>query len=183
VKETAHPPPRVWKGRTYPERLGRHPVADVSWHDARAYCEWLSQKTGRPYRLPTEAEWEKAARGTDGRVYPWGDEFDTVKCNSDEDHILGTTPVGQYSPGGDSPYGAADMVGNVWEWCSTLERKYPYRPDDREDLDAEGERVLRGGSFYQDRSVVRCAYRISHYPDLRLDHFGFRVAISAGSPE
>jgi formylglycine-generating enzyme required for sulfatase activity len=186
VQETGHQAPDHWEwgpNPKYPEGLGEHPVVRVSWDDAWDYCEWLSHKTGKPYRLPTEAEWEKAARGTDGRAYPWGDEFDTAKCNSDEDDIAETTPVGQYSPGGDSPYGAADMAGNVWEWCSTLYRGYPYRPDDREDLDTWGQRVVRGGSSYNHRWVVRCAFRLRYDPDDRMVNFGFRVVASLGSPE
>lgn len=120
VRDTDHGPPRHWEGDTYPEGLGDHPVANVTWHDAMAYCAWLREKTGRHYRLPTEAEWEKAA-GWDPeaearRRYPWGDTFDPERCNSREGGPGGTTPVGQYSPDGDSPYGAVDMAGNVWEW-------------------------------------------------------------------
>ena len=116
VQDTGHQPPGQWKDAQYPEGLGDHPVVAVSWHDAVAYCEWLSEKTDRPYRLPAEAEWEKAARGTDGRGFPWGDEWDESKCNTREGGPGTTIPVGQYSPDGDSPYGLADMAGNVWEW-------------------------------------------------------------------
>jgi toxoflavin biosynthesis protein ToxD len=104
---------------------GDHPVVYVSLRDAMAYCAWLNDALRGELkdlivRLPTEAEWEKAARGADGRIWPWGDEFDQIKCNSDESKKGGTTPVGTYSPQGDSPYGAADMAGNVWEWCHTM---------------------------------------------------------------
>ncbi|MBI5054182.1 MAG: SUMF1/EgtB/PvdO family nonheme iron enzyme, partial [Chloroflexi bacterium] len=101
-----------------------HPVVNVSWRDAMAYCEWLytidlagfQNPRGLKVRLPTEAEWEKAARGEDGRIYPWGNDFDSSKCNSSVSGIGGTTPVGKYLLQGDSPYGVADMSGNVWEW-------------------------------------------------------------------
>ena len=103
VRETGHRAPYGWNGGQYPEGKGYHPVVWVYWEDAVAYCQWLARKTGIPYCLPTEAEWEKAARGTDGRIYPWGNGWDKNKCNSSEGGAGGTTPVGQYSPAGDSP--------------------------------------------------------------------------------
>jgi len=176
VQDTGHEPPRHWEGDQYPEELGDHPVVYVTWHDAVAYCEWLSEKTGQPYRLPTEAEWEKAARGTDGRQFPWGDEWDASKCNTREGGPGTTTPVGQYSPHGDSPYGVTDMAGNVWEWCSSLFQDYPYDLDDgREDLEAGGVRVLRGGSWLHSQDFARCVERLRNYPDLSNHYLGFRL--------
>ncbi|MEW5718366.1 MAG: SUMF1/EgtB/PvdO family nonheme iron enzyme, partial [Chloroflexota bacterium] len=130
------------KNRTYPKEREKHPVVLVTWRDAVAYCKWAGG------RLPTEAEWEKAASWDEAkkekRVYPWGKEFDKNKCNSSESGIGGTTPVGKYSPQGDSAYGVADMAGNVWEWCNSLYRGYPYRADDgREDAQSDGARVVR----------------------------------------
>jgi len=178
VLDTGHKPPPHWLPQ-YPEELDDHPVVYVSWHDAVAYCKWLSQKTGKSYCLPSEAEWEKAARGTDGREFPWGNEWDASKCNSAEGGPGCTTPVGKYSPAGDSPYGAADMAGNVWEWCSSLYRGYPYDPGDgREDWVAEGVRVLRGGAFYYNRRYVRCACRLRSDPFYRDWDLGFRVVVS-----
>ncbi len=157
VKETGQRPPRDWDGDQYPPEKGDHPVVNVSWEDAQAYCRWLSEKSGKAYRLPTEAEWEKAARGTDGRVYPWGDDFDPQRCNVAETGLGGTSPVGQFSPQGDSPYGCADMAGNVWEWTHSLYKSYPYRVDDgREDEAASGYRVVRGGSFVSSRGGALC---------------------------
>jgi len=183
VRETKHSPPRHWEGDTYAEGLGDHPVVLVTWHDAGAYCLWLREKTGRPYRLPSEAQWEKAARGADGRTYPWGDEFDGARCNSGEDEIRTTAPVGQYSPQGDSPYGLADMAGNVWEWTSTLFRPYAYDAEDgREEEEEVALRVLRGGAFNYDRRRVRCAYRGRLLPDSRSSYLGFRVVVFPGSP-
>ena len=146
------------------------------------YCSWLSQMTGRLYRLPSEAEWEKAARGTDGRIYPWGDEPpDERRCNFGM-NVGGTKPVGRYSPQGDSPYGCADMAGNVWEWTRSLYKDYPYDPEDgREDLEADHRvlRVLRGGAFYE-VWFVRCAARLGIFPNDRSGYYGFRlVAVRA----
>jgi len=157
VAATGHKPPSHWKGQTPPDELLDHPVVNVTWHDAVAYAEWVGA------RLPTEEEWEKAARGTDGRVYPWGDAFDPDRCNTYESDIGSTTPVGQYSPGGDSPYGCADMAGNVWEWTSS---------------EWDEHRVVRGGSWSSYQGFARCAYR---FRLITVDYYGslgFRVVVS-----
>jgi formylglycine-generating enzyme required for sulfatase activity len=182
VAATGHPAPGHWPEGAYPPNKSNHPVVYVNWHDAVAYCQWLSEATGKECRLPTEAEWEKAA-GWDveqgvKRTYPWGDEFDASLCNTVESGIGDTTPVGVY-PGGASPYGVMDMSGNVWEWCSSFYWDYPYDPDDgREDLEAEGTRVLRGGAFGNDRRSVRCTYRYGSSPYDRVRDDGFRVMVS-----
>jgi formylglycine-generating enzyme required for sulfatase activity len=179
VKETGHTPPRQWDEENYPGEKDDHPVVYVTWHDAMAYCRWLSEKTGKSYTLPSEAEWEKAARGEDGRIYPWGKEFDPLRCNTKEGGVGNTTPVGQYSRQGDSPYGCVDMAGNVWEWTRSILRDYPYVPDDgREDLEDPGPRVLRGGSWYHDQLNARCAARYSNVPRYRPNNVGFRVVVS-----
>jgi formylglycine-generating enzyme required for sulfatase activity len=195
VRETRHPAPQDWKDENYPSEKGDHPAVYISWHDAMAYCQWISENSGKKYRLPTEAEWEKAARGENGWIYPWGNDWDEKKVNSGEGGPGGTTPVGQYSPGGDSPYGLADMAGNVWEWTQSLwgkarekpEFRYPYDPQDskREDLKAGNEvaRVLRGGSFDNLRYYMRCAVRLGYDPGGRFNLIGFRVVLSPTASE
>jgi formylglycine-generating enzyme required for sulfatase activity len=181
--------PEHWKDGKLPGVKGDHPVVTVRWHDAMAYCRWLAEVTGKAYRLPSEAEWEKAARGTDGRIWPWGNEWDPKRCNSAEGTPRRTTPVGQFSPRGDSAYGCVDMAGNVWEWTLNLwgeepedpDFKYPYDPEDgRENLvEAEGTRVTRGGAFNNAERYARCACRIPNGPDLQSHFVGFRVCVAA----
>jgi formylglycine-generating enzyme required for sulfatase activity len=184
--------------------VDNHPVVWVSWHEALAYCQWLTTKlvssdlTPEPLRrllaskqagqgwrvtLPSEAEWEKAARGTDGRIFPWGDKEDTDKANYDDTGIRSTSAVGCF-PGGASPFAAEEMSGSVWEWTRSLwgkdweepEFKYPYKVDDgRERLDASADvlRVLRGGSWGGSANLARCAcrYRFPSRPPVRLLRF------------
>jgi toxoflavin biosynthesis protein ToxD len=169
--------PRGWSGLRYVEELRDHPVIWISWQDAQAYVHWISEKTGESYRLPTEAEWEKAARGTDARVYPWGDSFDPWRCNTMESGKRQTTPVGVYSPGGDSIWEVCDVIGNVWEWTSSVLKNYPYRADDgREAPDAPGKRVVRGGAWYYSRKLARCSSREGMLPDYSSNSMGFRLA-------
>lgn len=166
--------PGLWENKRF--NGSAQPVVGVNWYEAVAYCNWLAAKTSKPYRLPGEAEWEKAARGTDGRIYPWGNEWDQTKLNSEEGGLSYTTPVGYYPPDVDSPYGAADMAGNVWEWTLSLYQDYPYDPTDgREDHESPGKRVVRGGAFGYDRRFARCAARYNFNPDYRSEFVGFRV--------
>jgi formylglycine-generating enzyme required for sulfatase activity len=191
-------------------QLPNHPVKYVSWRDALAYCQWLEKilkewegtpeplanllrkgdEEGRIWHitLPSEAEWEKAARGTDSRIYPWGNEPDPNRANYDKTGIGTTSPVGCF-PGGASPYGVEDMGGNVWEWTRSLWGKdfvkpdfgYPYHPDDgRENISASADilRVLRGGAFDSIGSIVRCAFRYWDFPYGRYWYGGFRVVAS-----
>lgn len=180
----AHPanPKEKWEDKA------DHPVVQVSWDDTMAYCKWFNESFKSELgdlllRLPTEAEWEKAARGAYGNEWPWGNEFDLSKCNSAEGKKGDTTPVGAYSSaGGDSPYFCADMVGNVWEWTHSRFVKYPYHAKDgREDEASRDSRVLRGGSFLNHRYYARCAYRDNYTPDDRYYFIGFRVCVSSPS--
>ncbi len=182
-------PPKGYLGTDWQTQLQRldHPVVCISWQDALVYTRWLAKMTGQPWRLPTEAEWEKAARWDAerqiSRVYPWGDAFDKARCNTSESGIKTTTSVGSY-PGGDSPSGALDMAGNVWEWTSTLFAPYPYTASDsREVEDSTRHRVLRGGSWDNGAKDARAACRSATRPDYFSDGgFGFRLALTpAGS--
>lgn len=182
VQATEHRVPNHWVRNEIPAGKEVHPVVKVSWADAVAYCQWLSQATGKPYRLPTEAEWEKAARGSAGWIYPWGNGWVEQHCNTLEGGAGDTTPVGAF-PAGASPYGLLDMVGNVWERCATeMGKPYPY--DIAEDewssdyLAKTGVRVLRGGSFYHPQHNARCTYRGGDAGDGRHADLGFRVLIS-----
>jgi len=190
VQSTGHRQPDHWEDRKPPRGKEDHPVVYVHWHEAMAYCRWLSEVTGKPYCLPSEAEWEKGARGNDGRIYPWGNQWDTERCNSEEGGKRDTTPVGAY-PQGASPYGLLDMAGNVGEWTRSLlisleaSFEYPYDPaDGRENLNIPGVtsvvRVVRGGAFYADHRYMRCAFRSNGTPYFRYKSRGFRVVVAPG---
>jgi formylglycine-generating enzyme required for sulfatase activity/predicted Ser/Thr protein kinase len=171
--------PKGWNGSDYPTGKEHHPVVNVTWHDALEYCHWLAEMTGKSYRLPSEAEWEKAARGTDGRIYPWGNQWEEKRCNTGEKGIGTTMPVGRYSPQGDSLYGVADMAGNVWEWTRSLYKPYPYHAEDGREIETSKDfRLLRGGSFYNYAWLARCAYRDRDSPDNWYNSVGFRVVVS-----
>jgi formylglycine-generating enzyme required for sulfatase activity len=153
-----------------------HPVTIVGWAQADAYCRWAGK------RLPTEAEWEKAARGEDGRRYPWGSRFDPDLLNAG--YTSGTAAVGSYA-GGVSSHGVLDMAGNVWEWTASLYRPYPYDPSDgREDPAARGARVNRGGSWYYGAWYARTTYRATaDHIYRRIADLGFRCARSEAPAE
>ena len=173
--------PYVWPdGGPPPDRLD-HPVTLVRWEDAVAYCDWLSRETGRAVRLPTEAEWEKAARGgAEGATYPWGDAFDRTRSNCLPDpqsrHAHGTTPRGTFPA---NPYGLHDVAGNVWEWVQDWysPRYYHESPPANPSGPEQGQmRVVRGGSWLvTDPRVLTCSHRHQVPPDTYSYAIGFRV--------
>ncbi|MCO5191917.1 MAG: formylglycine-generating enzyme family protein [Anaerolineae bacterium] len=154
-----HPVPVYWNKarRTYPEDKANYPVTFVNWHDAMEYAAWAGKF------LPTQEQWEKAARGINGRLYPWGNEWCDRRCNTAESGIHHTTHVGRYSPAGDSPYGCVDVSGNVWEWTATRDNSH------------DRAYVLRGGSWYNDQSDAHVTARIAHNPLGWYPVVGFRL--------
>lgn len=167
--------PLHWHASDPPAHLAEHPVVNVSLEDALAFCGWLSGAEGGTFRLPSEAEWEHAARGEDGRSFPWGDEWSVERANTRESGLASTTPVGSY-PTGASPYGVLDMAGNVWEWTTTADALYPYRADDgREHHDTPGRRIVRGGCYANPHGYARTACRFRMPPTMTNDFLGFRL--------
>jgi hypothetical protein len=153
-------------------KISNHPREAVSWYDAVAFCRWLSAELGYEVRLPTEQEWEKAARGTQGYLFPYGNEFDAQKCNTDEIGIKMTTAVGIF-PDGASPYGVLDMCGNVWEWCLN---EYS-NPNNIEINGIESRRTVRGGTWKDGQYFARSIHRDTREPSYRSTYGGgFRIA-------
>lgn len=160
VKATGHESPPHWQGKTPPAETAEHPVIYVYWDDAAAYAEWAAK------RLPGEEEWEKAARGTDGRDYPWGNQEPNAELCNFNRNLGGTTPVDKYSPQADSPYGCVDMSGNVWEWTDSWADEGRFR-------------ILSGGSWAEDSiKKLLCTARRWHFPYFESYHYGFRTVVS-----
>lgn len=182
-----YPPPRpaseqytIWNGAKYPTGHARRPMVHISWNDAQAYCQWLSEMTGQRFRLPTEAEWECAVRGgLEGKKYPWGDEDPVGRAVCD---LLWTGPgvipeVGSCPP---NAFGLYDMAGLVWEWCQDhYHRRYYDLPEATEPDPVNHapslHRVMRGGAWLTGTRTLRCAHRGKHRPDSATVGFGFRL--------
>ncbi len=185
VSKKRYEEPKNWILRKPPPGSEKYPVTNVSWQDAVAYCAWLSEQTKQIYRLPSEAEWEKAARSTDGRLYPWGNDWqEGLLCNNDSDAL---TPVSAF-PKGASPYGCLDMLGNVREWTSTIwgtsptqtDFPYPFSQDGRDDLSPGSSttyRIYRGGCFQDKPENLRCTVRYFSPENSKLNQRGFRVVM------
>ena len=185
VKETGHPAPernsvgssaQLWKDGVFPAEIAMHPVVNVSWNDAVAYAQWLAKKTGKPYRLPTEEEWEAAARGgLKGKAYPWGDGIDKAQAwYGQKWNGVQTTQLADF--GAPNPYGLLGMAGNVWQWTADwYVPTFNGRPV-AEELHLY--RVIRGGSWANEADFLKVNYRNFHPPDFRDFFVGFRLAMS-----
>ena len=165
--------PSFWNNLSY--NNPNQPVVGICWYEARAYCNWLSAQSGLSFRLPTEVEWEAAARGLNGRRFPYGHDFDSSRCNTFETHIRRATPIGVF-PNNATPEGCFDLCGNIATWTSSAFAPYPYDAEDgREDSEVEVRRVLRGVPFSFLGSAGSASWRHSLHPANRYYDFGLRL--------
>jgi len=168
LKQTGRPAPKYFDDAKFNQ--DDQPVVGVAWQEAKNYCAWAGK------RLPSEAEWEKAARGADAKIYPWGHQPDDKKANvrGMNDRYRYTAPIGKY-PQGQSPYGVMDMAGNVWEWTDSWYQPYPHN-DTKSGLFGEKFKVAKGGSWFSNMDLARTALRGKMLPDQRQNYIGFRCA-------
>ncbi|MCD4687273.1 MAG: formylglycine-generating enzyme family protein [Anaerolineae bacterium] len=167
--------PRFWHDSQWNGK--DHPVVGISWYEAVAFCQWLSEATGSNITLPTEQQWQHAAQGDDKRKYPWGNDWDSSRCNNSvsPNESQQTTSVHDYEGRGDSPFGVVDMTGNVWEWCFS-EHEIPDNLDMQRDIKRK---VLRGGSWeHMGEGWYEIANRMPRYPDHRNFTIGFRCSLT-----
>lgn len=160
--------PKQWSDRNW--NADDHPVVGVSWYEASAYASWAHKK------LPTEQQWERAARGTDGRIYPWGDQFDTANCNTEDSGIMKTSEVGHY-PKGVSPEGCYDMAGNIWEWTRTIYDSGEATDDFSPGVNYKKQPVIKGGSWEDKAEYKKCACRRTLKPIAKVNYAGFRCVM------
>jgi len=187
IDQRSYKHPFLWRNEDY--NLANHPAV-VSWYEAVAYCHWLTEQLqvvgelaeGQVIRLPTEAEWEKAARGTDGRIYPWGNDEPTPAHANYRETGSGIPSAVGCLPHGASPYGCLDMAGNVWEWCATKPdggyKPYPYTLENEwsdDYLAGDSPRMMRGGAFFRFSDNLRASVRLRFNPNLNLINPGIRI--------
>jgi formylglycine-generating enzyme required for sulfatase activity len=177
LKETGRAAPAHWKGGEFPPGAALEPVAGVTWQEAADYCQWLSAKLGVTVRLPTEAEWELAARGTQNLKYPWGDEWDNRAAATTE--TGGRVRAVKSYPAGRSPFGAYDMAGNVWEWVEDEATDEEGRPKEEEGAKL---RVIRGGAATEPRAFVSATARYEVRADKGSARLGFRYVVVRPAP-
>lgn len=175
VQATGHKPPTDWKGRDFPPGAAMEPVTGVSWHDAVAYCKWLSEKIGATVELPTEAEWELAARGREGFRYPWGNEWNGRAAASEGE----IRPVKSY-PEGRSPAGAYEMAGNVWEWVADQALDEEGKPKTE---DGSPVRIIKGGSAEEEREYISARVRYERPADRPRHTIGFRYVVKRAATQ
>jgi len=178
LSKSGYQPAKTWN---YPQGEEKHPAIYINWKDAKTFCNWISVQTKLKISLPTEAQWEKAARGTDGRIYPWGNEKPNKNLANYDGNVRHTTEAGSFLEGA-SPYGALDMAGNVWEWVSDwyAEDYYSKSTDRNPTGPNSGDyKLLRGGSWDNNDSSARSASRDRDIPAGRYYYIGFRCAFSA----